>query len=57
MMPQKKTWRENKELHSIQNMGYDVTITSFDRIEFGQSFFMIIEQPLFCILPEILDHE
>ena len=53
----KKGVGENKALHPMQNMGYDVTMTSFDMIKFGKSVFMIIEQPLYCILSEMLDHK
>ena len=56
-MPQKEGGRGNKALHPMQNMDYNVTMTSFDRIKFGKSLIMIIEQPLFCILPQMLDRE
>ena len=44
-------------VHLMQNMGFDVTMTSCDGIKFGKGVFLITEQPLFRILPEMLDHE
>ena len=56
MMPQKGVGGE-QSVTSMQNMIYDVTMMSFDKIKFGKSVFMIIVQPQFCIVPEMLDHE
>ena len=52
MMPQKGS-KGNKRYISCKTWA----MTSLNKIKFDKSVFMMIEQPLFCIVPEMLDHQ